>query len=228
MTKYIDRYYLNWEEYGIKFAGWGGWRQPWANTIAYYPLTNDFNDYSWNGNNLTGYNSATIWTLSGMTCLDLTANSSYISWTVSNIPQGNQARTNMFWVKWNNIWNYPVYWYGSSGSGRWDTVYSNSNITWSQYGGAVYSDVYEDISNRIHVAITTSGNSIVLYVNWAIQKSGSLTVNTNGTTLYLGKNPWDNAYLNWYISQFIIEDKVRTAQEISDYYDQTKSLYWIS
>lgn len=25
MTKYIDRYYLNWELYGIKFGWWGGW-----------------------------------------------------------------------------------------------------------------------------------------------------------------------------------------------------------
>lgn len=203
------------------------WWQPWANTVAYYPLTNDFNDYSWNGNNLTGYNSATIWTLSGVTCLDLTPNSSYISWTVSNIPQGNQARTNMFWVKWNNIWNYPVYWYGSASSGRWDTVFSNNNISWSQYGGTVYSDVYEDISNRIHIAITISSSVAKMYVNGTLVSQWTLTINTNWTVLYLGKNAWDNAYLVWYLSRFIVEDKARTAQEIVSYYSLTKWDYWL-
>lgn len=39
-------------------GGWGWW-QPWAKTIAYYPLTTNANDTSWNNNDLTADSSIT-------------------------------------------------------------------------------------------------------------------------------------------------------------------------
>lgn len=38
---------------------------------------------------------------------------------------------------------------------------------------------------------------------------------------------WNTNFFRWYISEFIWENKNRTDVEILDYYDQTKSNYWL-
>ena len=37
-----------------------------------------------------------------------------------------------------------------------------------------------------------------------------------------------NRHFQWGMSNVIVENKTWTQQEISDYFDSTKSLYWIS
>jgi hypothetical protein len=56
MTKYIDRYYLNWELYGIKFAGGGWWQPDPSRTIFYYDFEQNLDDSSGNWNNITSSN----------------------------------------------------------------------------------------------------------------------------------------------------------------------------
>lgn len=206
------------------------WWQPWANTICYFPLDTDLNDTSGNWYSLTGNNWAVIGNLNGLNCLDLTSNHSYASWVISWIPQWNQVRTNIFWIRWNFIeWGYSGYTYGQSGSGKADTIYYNSPITWSQYWNAIDTWVTPTAWDWVHIAVTIDGStSQKVYVNWTLKNSWSLTMNTDGTTLYLWHNPRDWTYANWYISKFIIENRVRTAQEVADYFNQTKADYWIS
>ena len=207
---------------------------PWANTIVYYPFSTDFSDQSWNWYDLTWYNSATIGTLNWLSCLDLTAIQSYLWTTVSWIPQWWQARTEMFWVKWSALWNYPTHQYGTASFNKWSTIWINNNnpnwILWSNYWYNVLWTWPISVSVWHHVAVVINGSwsaGQVMYVDGVAWPNASLTINTQGTTLYIGKNR-DNNYLNWYMSNFIIEDKARTAQEVLDYYNQTKWDYWIS
>ena len=210
----------------------GWWWQPWANTVCYFPLDTDFEDtVTWTA--LTWYNSATIWTLWTVSCLDLTSSNSYLDWTISTLPQWGQARTNMFWVYYPSYWNYPAYWYWSWVNTQGDWVFKMDQSewpVWSQYWKALICWAGTVSTWQwYHIAITVNGSTEQkMYINWVYKVSTAWSVNTNWTTLYLGKAPWGNNYLNWYLSKFIIEDKVRTAQEISDYFDLTKWDYWIS
>jgi hypothetical protein len=166
-----------------------------------------------------------IWSVDGVPCLDITASNSYASWVIATIPQSNSARTNMCWIRWNSSWGYPAWQYWTSGYGKGDVIYTNNWITWSQYWWALWSYVATPWV-RYHVAVTTSGGAVAVYVNWTQTNSWSTTINTNWTTLYLWHCTWDNSYCNWYIADMIIENITRTATEISDYYNVTKSKYW--
>ena len=132
MTKYIDRYYLNGEMYGIKFAWW--WWQPSVNTLIYLPL-------NWDANNLWTYWVSWNWTL---------PSSSYYSWgyiqgnswtkcyiskgesdqtaalhgNYSSTNFGTADRTISVWIKWIDFWTKaePVslhYIWTSSGWTNW-------------------------------------------------------------------------------------------------------------
>lgn len=212
------------------------WWKPWANTVVYYPLDTDFNDYSWNWKNLTWRNWAVIWTLNWVRCLDLTATNSSLYGVVSNLPQWNQDRTNMFYVQWRAFGTYVVYHYWTSWNyHQEDTVWTNDAfsskcISWSSYWYGVDSPSnYGQINQRMHIAITTSGSSDQkMYINWQYVANWNETgLNTQWVNLWLwGLYNW-NYPLNWYLSKFIIEDRVWTDQEISDYYNQTKWDYWL-
>ena len=204
------------------------WWSPWVNTIVYYPLDIDFTDNSWNGYNLTWYNSAVIGTLNWLSCLNLTASNSYLSWLVSWLPQGWADRINMFWVNWTTIWWFPPYQYWQGSWYQWDVIYKNNSINWSQYWLDCSSGVRAVAGNWYYIAVTIRDGSQQIYINGELKWTSSVTVATNGTTLYLWHCVWDNTYLNWYLSNFIIEDRIWTGQEIADYYNQTKSLYGIS
>lgn len=203
------------------------WWQPWANTIAYYPLDTDFNDASGNWFNLTGSNWAIIWTLNWVSCLDLTASNSYVSWTVSWLPQWSSVRTNMLWIYGNASWQNPWYQYWTSSFNQADVLFNLNPIGWSQYWGSMMSSTYGQWAWH-HVAVVIKWTWSAwqeLYIDGQLATSWTMTVNTNWTTLYLGRCTWDGTYLDGYISKFIVENKVRTAQEVADYYNQTKWNY---
>jgi hypothetical protein len=69
-----------------------------------------------------------------------------------------------------------------------------------------------------------------LYLNWEYQTTVSNNKTpdySNGEWLYLGL--WRLTYykVNGYFKTLILEDKARTADEITNYYNLTKSNYWL-
>jgi hypothetical protein len=80
----------------------------------------------------------------------------------------------------------------------------------------------------VHRVLTREWSSWKTYRNnvlfWNATGSGSVWYNTEVIWNY---RPWDKNPFIWYMSDFIIENKVRTTQEISDYYNQTKTNYWL-
>ena len=244
VSGYVDQWLTDWETYYYRvfsYSDLGGisycdavnvtvsthWI-PTSNTIVYFPLTDDLDDYYGNYT-LTANNWAVIWTVDWVKCLDFSASNSYADCSISTLPQWWQVRTNMCWVRYNSIGWYPAYQYGQWSFNQWDVIYQNGPITWSNYWKTIASNTTPNIWDWVHIAVTINWSSEQkIYINWVLESSGSWTVQTNWTTLYLWYCVWDSTYIDWYIGSFIIEDKVRTAQEISDYYDFTKWDYWIS
>lgn len=222
----------------VRPSGW----QPWANTIAYYPLISDIKDYSWNWHNGTIiWNSGsfeTIWWKQ--------AYKFWYSWWGSSSGMDTRIDT------WVQISTLPItlvaryYWLG--GSDR-QTIISNSSWNNSRcyairnWVPRIYIDngtgsdrnTGQNLSTGVWsniIAVIQSG-ATQLYINWQLKNSNSSWTNysTNNTFkigyLWLQDTAiWYYHYWwNGYLADVILEDKARTAEEVADYYNQTKGNY---
>ena len=133
-----------------------------------------------------------------------------------------------------NLWMYQTWW--TYAPRLLDNTDSNDNaiqITTSSsnpYTIKSYNTSTTITGNtRINLVVTwdTSWNCKI-YKQWVL--SSTWTSRTNSATgiivWYKKSNSLDN--FRWRMSKIILESKVRTAEETSDYYDQTKSDYGIS
>ena len=214
---------------------WGGWWQPGENTIVYYPLTENANDYSGNGYNATNYegtfstqNWCYLWTITSR--LELPSMTIWQTFTISA------------WLKlpnWQPTWDkeFDIY-YDWSGSYR--NILYRCNAWWidcyTWYNRTSHN------AKTVSVAFWTWWDNIILSKTWT---SYSIYLNGNllGTfsSAYNVSIPWWSNSINiwhvsystssssafWYVKDYIIEDKSRTVQEVADYYNQTKSNYWL-
>ena len=204
------------------------WWQPWANTIAYYPLTEDFNDHSSSWYNLTS-NSVQLTTLSWVKCADL--NSSYCS---ANFNLTSLPYTISFYLKPKSTSNTIAIWFKDNGS-RWGSwIYVKNNQIYLRYWNSTDQDSgtsYTINTNWNHIVVTFWTDGSKIYVNgslYASPKNSLTNVVNNWTPFYIWHDYATTTYWNSYVWSVILENKVRTAQEISDYYDLTKWDYWIS
>lgn len=231
--KYTSKLILNWTEY--EFGAGGGWWQPWANTIAYYPLVTNANDTTSNHNDMTA--DALITFSSDWAYLPSGTGNSF-EWLL-------EPNT----VSIPSTWTYTILWWQKtlwvvSGDARWlDLQYSswsnnrlftawntNGNYNFHNTSGGVLTAT-ENANTRYLNAITINNWVVEAYVN-GTKLTGSLTLNTSVSYSFLRwwqeGSLWANRALHWYLKDIIIEDKCWTVQEVSDYFNQTKSLYWIS
>lgn len=196
---------------------------PTANTVVYYPFVKDFNDYSWNWHDLTISGSPLIWNVWGVTCFKK-------NWTesgeavISSLPQWSSNRTNMMWVNWNSTTSGSVYWYGQNTNYKWDMLWKNNPISWGSYWYNADTNITATLGRWYFLAVTTSSSpkKQLVYVNGVQSWSSSYTINTTGTTLKIAG--WTG--VEW-VSEFIIENRAWTAQEIKDFYNATCEEYWL-
>ena len=212
-----------------------GW-QPWANTIAYWKLDGNLNDSSNNNRDLT----ARTWTISYWTLPSgekywifnstiVTHSTNYIwlsSWTI------------LAWVYFNSLW--------------WTILVDNQNANNSDYYYAVclyesatsYRPIYMRSSSYkatapwtwwwFLFAVTQDGSGLKYYKNWdapiSISTTNFIYESTHNQWCVWWLARWTQNYnlFDWYLSNIILENKVRTAEEISDYYNQTKALYGLN
>ena len=243
MTKKITKLMLNGEEYEIReYQEW--WWQPWANTIAYYPLdsTNTVNDLSGNSNTLTN-----VWvnftTYNGVSCARITWNAdnphnptAYLYWNISWLPTWANPRTYNLWIYQDNAASsrnatYIFQWTASSNRmvyvAQWIDASGNAFI--SQYGSSS-SNTPPTIWQRHNIVVVYNWSKFVYYVNAVEKFSWTYTINTSGNNVsiwWTSENQGWNSF-NWAFSNVILEDKAWTVQEVSDYFNQTKWDYWIS
>jgi len=208
-----------------------GWWQPWTNTLLYLPLnsTDTYTDQSGNSRSTTN-TSVTFWTYQWVDCWYFNGSSAHIqvtpfslSWTLTfcvwlyNIYSGANYDCKILDARqwWNLYINFYAasWWYAI-----WDWPISN-NYTKNQW---------------ILFVSTVQNWDRKLYLKWNwLDQNYTWTASFSSftpTTMNIW-NEHDNVasrFFAWWMSNLILENKIWTAQEISDYYNLTKANYWIS
>ena len=238
-------------EHSLKniYIGEYGWK-PWANTLAYYPLETDTKDYSWNGrdgtNNWVTF-SNWLWVFNG---------SSYVSlwtWSWTNI-QTNM--TISVWFKWNWNWSKDnavlgkSEYYATSTSNCYYAITIHEGeryLSWWYYCWSDYNLHPMNFRNTggwsptiwpvaqankwYNVVITNDGNTKKAYVDGVLYATENVlsTTSTVSIDTRIGSFVRYNydSFFNWNISAVIFEDKARTAEQVANYYNQTKWNYWL-
>lgn len=214
---------------------WDPWWIPWENTVAYYPLETDGNDYTWNYN-LTN-SSTTFTTISWVKCADFTSNV-YLYSTNIPLPSWSSARTFSYWFYNSSVVNdtyFLAYW----SHANW--CFFAPRTSWTVYSFMGYNRDF-NTSTTVQTwkwqlqTITYDGTTVKYYLDWNLIWNSNQSLSTTAIwstwkftvwcRLNSSTNPWN--YINWYMSNLIVEDKVWTATEITDYYNLTKSDYGIS
>jgi len=219
--------------------------QPGENTVAYYPLETDANDYSWNNRNPTNIGSAiTFGTDSdGNKCANFTTNSnSYIQ----------------YWSQWSNInfWTTETtiaFWLEATSNTGSSMNYSNWVLTWQvwwSYSVAVLISATPAAWTVWDLGVNTGGSVLVLAssIYWTWPHCYILTTDTNwdyaiyidgtlynSSTTTFSNLSWNNCYmwydprdtsglrhLVWNLRQVVFETKKRTADEALWFYNATK------
>jgi len=218
--------------------------KPWANTIAYYPLNWDANDYSGNNRNLT------------------TNNMIYTSWWPWQV------------AVFTSFWNYAYYqdnslfdlrspftynvranassitsWYYNGSHPYWNTLISIQDgttiashcedlwfwlwnkVIWYQWN-VDYMDGWTISTNhRYNIVFTYDGNGgKKLYIDWVQVASDTITptsVSYSNARLVLSRSAtsYNAQPYDWMLSNVIVENKARTADEVLNYYNRSKVNY---
>lgn len=217
------------------------WWQPWANTIVYYPLdsTNTVNDLSNNHYDLTNdWNGVVFWTYQWADC-------AYFSKGYYNCLYRS---TDQILPTWDFTWNaylYIVSWWSYNPR----LAQSNSDNSWwwyqillSQYWYlCIYSAWTRGGINTSSLTwawhlYTITGNftswSYTFYVDaQQVATQSWASVPTTWIKIWAWWPWWSSSTsdkYNWWMGKVIIENKIWSVSEISDYYDLTKWDYWIS
>ena len=230
------------------------WWKPWANTRLYLPLnsTDNFTDKSWNSYTVTNVGNVQLGTYGWVDCAYFTsATNSYATlnnfafnsdtnWTISfweyyidwQYPSTFASTSNVWFWKSFKIW--PItndqFAYEVSGA-NWDGWWTQSSLvvdnTMSYKNVRChYCLVMDWVENNVaHFKAYINNNQVSHFDTWKWYYTSTRPNYCFGSDPYswVGWRLW-----RFYLSNFIIENKSWTAQERSDYFDQTKSLYWIS
>lgn len=223
----------------LKNAYIGEYRVPGVNTVAYYPLNWDVNDYLWNYNWTWSWTSAykTLSSWIQVAYFPETNALSYITSSCTVLPS-----TVSFWMQKELFYPTVTEWVQLIGQAnsetwswqlRWD-CHANSNRFVLEWGwGYIWSALPNFWNTDWHnVVITIQPWDVKVYYDTNLYGTSSSTLYANWN-LFIGGNNFgangtNKREMNGCMSEVILEDKVRTAQEIANYYNSTKSLYWIS
>lgn len=226
------------------------WRTPWANTLAYYPLTatTTVNDQSGNNYNLTNVGNITFGDNAWVSCASFNNTSRYLYTAITETSDTNL--TFNIWIYLTNnrttkdtnriMWaTYSLY--STTPPNHFIMQYSDgypSSTKWlcgsyvnTQWWDIQYTSVDTiNINTWYNCCVTYDGSNIKLYVNWSLYNTKAFT---KGSTYNTIKNIYINCRENdisfyGYLSNAIFEKKTRAAQEVLDYYNASKSIYGIS
>ena len=209
--------YQNNSELAMKNAYIGEYRVPWANTLAYYPFKDDTSDASGHWYTLDkAWSKQTIW-------YDFTSTVS-----IGNSFPYSTVKTSMCWANIKGLtrnWTHQAWFLRTQ---PWSYLASdNSRLNWwfyAYYNWNRYVSAPRTLNTRMHLVVTIVWADLVCYkdgvqytvTGWA----GQWWYNR---LLYLASNcSW-----TFCVSEAIFEDKVWTQGEITDYYNSTKSKYWL-
>lgn len=194
------------------FEQWWGWWQPWVNTIAYYPLSANTNDQ------LNTYNLTNSWITFGT-----------LWWvTCANFDGSTTSAIGNFYSYWTwdltaSVWGYPT----SNSQWVWWCIWASSLVMNSNNWYVDWTSAPTPLNQWTNIVFTITWWKLKIYSNGTLYLDTSFSNNVTWD-LYIGKDNLNRFKLYGWISELIFEDVARTAQEVSDYYNQTKANYWIS
>ena len=236
------------------YIGEYGWK-PGENTLFYYEFENNFNDSSGKWNNITTTSWVWYTTQWWQYVANLTDGTGYIripsiqnsigTWdfTVSFRLYPKQpwyyswnSYPMIFWMTvdispypWPNIFFDPF-----SVNWLWDKVIwrtaSNNQTGGSKTASSLYNWWH-------HFVMTRNSWTVACYIDWqqdVIWNSDTISFPTTNEYAYMwfalfayngNRQSWRNTWVMW--DKLILESKWWSAQEVSDYYNQTKSNYWL-
>jgi hypothetical protein len=214
---------------------WGGW-QPWANTLVYYNISDydtnstiydrsiNHNDVTWT---ITYWTDATAWKVftagrPSRSIINFGNEFTFISWAYytattgcifSNWAWSSSFASNAFFAWWNStskIWGLA--WWNTTWPDK--IVLSQTNIPTNQWVMYAYT--------------RDSSWNLKIYLNGALDNTTTIATNPtypSWTTfmLWWWWGWWNN--MSGKIKTLIWENRTRTADEITTYYNSTKSAY---
>lgn len=213
-----------------------GWT-PWVNTKLYLPLNWDVKDpynnvtYSWGAwsasyatwstgvqaANFTWSNAIALWASTNLCnsywntiCFRFTTNSSN-----NQRCEFNYNSNSYFFGLWVNWWKAQCFLNNTWSNSGWNTG-STTISSWTKHlltmTRAFNGTVKLYLDNNLELSYSVGWFKGLSYQYWQWIGSG---------------RTWNSEFWRWMIKDFIIEDKIWTATEISDYYNQTKWDYWL-
>ena len=219
------------------------WWHPSANTLARYKLESNANDFSWNNRHLTNswitfsdnfwiFNGNAKWYYSNQSLFNNLSKFTYSVYLntqqITNTSYNSDPTHNMVMSITDN-WIYQNY-------DKTIVLYYGSKTAWYNYYNWKYfvEATWISLNTWYLITYTFDWSTMKIYKNWTLISSKSCwwsyTSYTNATlTIWNNEDRWN--YVKkyyWKLSNVIVENKVRTAQEILDYFNKTKSKYWIS
>lgn len=220
------RIWVNWVEKQIYPAGW----KPWANTIAYYPLETDGKDYSWNNRDWNVGSGVSFVNLSWVSCASFnnTANG-LINWSIW---LSASDATMSAWFNSSNASNLysmvSIIWDSASIQARLNNWTTLQWDIWTWSSDVTVSDWNCRDGNWHNTIVTYNRQKLILYLDWNKIWEANANINIPLTSFWIWWHltPYSTVFpFSWYISRVIYESQARTASEVSDYYNLTKSKY---
>ncbi|WP_431243667.1 leucine-rich repeat domain-containing protein [Flavobacterium sp. P21] len=204
---------------------------PKSGLIGYYPFDNNANDISGNLNNGTVNGAVLTQDRTGKSnsAYSFDGISNYIDVNVTNIPQGNAARTISGWFKTNTPnsgenGDVSIFNYGSlSRLRRFGlTIYSKGYLQTTtgpnQVGDDFYVNNFNYLSNDWYFfTLTYNGTKVSLYVNGVLASEKAANLSTLNNIFRIGKRisgDTTNEYFKGTIDDIGIWNRALTSQEI--------------
>lgn len=215
-------------EHEMKNAYIGEWKWfiPWENTLVYCPFQNDIKDYS--GNNIS---TSWWWTLvyenpwvrmsEWISINETTSLSNFTIMCYSKISSTSNRGTIFRRSSITSSW---YYWFDVEYNTDGDTDCVRVEVLKYQYSN-VWKTAYFwiGVTSWHHFCFVVNWSMWYFYVDWVLKASKNISWWTPYVWNY---NLWNSSSLQT-VWDYIIESKARTAQEIQDYYNNTKSNYWL-
>ena len=220
-----------------KIYVWDKQVRPSTLLVVHFPFENDELDYSLNKVSMTSYGTKSFTTLSSWkkvlnaSAWQLLSDNNFISKYLSD-----HVYTVCYWVNPTKDYTYrrnhfTIGGYSWQGSMEiWATTYNTQGTrAWLEkiyFDGTPWS---QSLSWWRNVIITINKGSWIAYINWVQYTTWSRASVADGI-LWIGNgcSRSSNDRLTGYISEFSIELGNWTQQKITEYFNNTKSLYWIS
>ena len=206
---------------------------PTSDTVYYFPFTSNADDYSGNWYTLSNtWTATTIWR-------NFTA-------TVDTSPAGSTISNPAFrmaWVKVNNVWyesrkvnsmgmnvsdwlaiHFMNGWVGSSQPIQINFDYVN----WSSYSSSSWQP-WITTWNWYCIAFQNEWTDTVAYCNWVRHVMASWKTGYYWwAPSYLSRESSASSWFSVDLSEIIMESATWTSTKVIDYFNATKSKYWVS